>query len=297
VHSSFRGIEKFIHKQVIRPFLKRYLKREEDARKIVSCDASLTDSVSLFSIAIQIRTLKGIHELGHHSLIEQHQHQLPIPMPSLISDDAHTLVDKGDVPPHDILAAIRTIRSAQAARDSALDLADLYAAMRTALRRGDSAMLEVLQVNRSEIQEAIKTLQRALEDPCVAPAGTRGHIEPEGTTHARTQGRVQGLGLQIGPDASPPQVLSPAPTTSPEAVAPQWSPAPTSAQSATSVATVWDPEQDSVFHREFLESGLDALRRLSGPRDEEESLPPWTITRYVFTEVVLHSCPFFYIHG
>lgn len=40
----------------------------------------------------------------------------------------------------------------------------------------------------------------------------------------------------------------------------------------------WDPEQDAAFHREFLESGLDALRRLSST-DGAESLPPWTITR------------------
>ncbi|KAF8528486.1 hypothetical protein BU17DRAFT_37976 [Hysterangium stoloniferum] len=211
---SFRGIEKFINKQVSRPFFKRYLKRDEDARRIIACDASLTDSVSLFSVAIQVRMLKGIRDL---SLTEQHQPPVVIPAGT-----------------NEIIAAIAAIRSVQVARDSKQDMADLYTTMKMALRSDDDmVMLEVLQVDRSEIQEAIKTLQRALEDPRLALAGTKAHL---------------------------------APVTPLQPMAPGDGP--------------WDPDQEAAFHREFLEGGLDALRRLSGAKGGDESLPPWTITKW-----------------
>ncbi|KIJ32257.1 hypothetical protein M422DRAFT_265910 [Sphaerobolus stellatus SS14] len=178
---AFRSIEQFIHKQVSRPFLKRYLRRDEDARKIISCDASLTDAVSLFSVAIQVRKLKDIQDLG----IGQHDREGDMQLvKSNLSPGVRAIMDalekdryqgkgKGkdtDLPPgvdsRDVLAAITAIRTVQAAQDSMLDAADLYSAMRTALRSGDDfVMLEMLQIDRNEMQEAIKTLERALEDP------------------------------------------------------------------------------------------------------------------------------------
>ena len=122
-HRSFWRVERFINKQVTRPFLMRYLKRDEDARKIVACDTGLTDSVGLFSVAIQVRILKELHAQGHQVPQTPQQH------------------------PNDVLAAIATIRSAQVKHDAELDSADLYAAMRAALRMGsDFAMLDILQV-------------------------------------------------------------------------------------------------------------------------------------------------------
>ncbi|KAF8528481.1 hypothetical protein BU17DRAFT_80889 [Hysterangium stoloniferum] len=302
---SFRGIERFIHKQVSRPFFKRYLNRDEDARKIIACDASLTDSVSLFSVAIQVRMLKGIQDLGHTALVEQH------PPPASSTPAAHG----GTRDPHtpqgtnEIVAAIATIRAAQAARDSALDVADLYTSMRTALRRGDDmAMLEVLQVDRSEIQEAIKTLQRALEDPRLAPAGTRAYMRagdggpaqaaspPTTLSSARTWASVQDAGAVcdatsawaaavVAEAASRPAVSGadrppPPPYAQYSAPAtPLWPTTPGSGWPAATPAA-WDSDQEAAFHREFLEGGLDALRRLSGVEGGDESLPPWTITRW-----------------
>ena len=258
---SFRRVDHFVQKQVTRPFLKRYLKRDEDGWKIAACDASLTDSVGLFSVAVQLRTLKEVREQSHHFY-------------------------HPDVPaqpePHEIVPAIASIRAAQAAFDSAHDVADLYAAMRSALRMGsDAAMLEVLQVSatdpgplatalltqvrvqihQSEMQEAIKTLQRALEDPRLAP----GRVSQQNALpDADSQGRSY--------------VVEPAtPSTSSEESPLLW----TNAQkwgTKPLAPAAWDQDQDAAFHREFLESGLDALRRLSGTSGGE-SLPPWTITR------------------
>jgi hypothetical protein len=52
-HRSFGTVYKFLQKQVDRPFLKRYLKREEILRQIATCDTSLSDSVNTFSVRIR----------------------------------------------------------------------------------------------------------------------------------------------------------------------------------------------------------------------------------------------------
>ena len=119
--------------------------------------------------------------------------------------------------------------------------------------------------------EAIKTIQRALEDPRLAIARS--------PKPAKSVGDTDTLGLT--------SVAMPTPLSSSES-------------SSGSLQYVWTtrdategytqavspgpggPDQDVAFHREFLESGLDALRRLSGTGGGE-SLPPWTITRCVVT--------------
>src|ERR1700691_4431207 len=45
-------VYQFLQKQTERPFLKRYLKRDEILRQILGCDVSLSDSVSAFSVRL-----------------------------------------------------------------------------------------------------------------------------------------------------------------------------------------------------------------------------------------------------
>ena len=122
------------------------------------------------------------------------------------------------------------------------------------------------------MQEAIKTLQRALEDPRlsspISPSRPGPSIDIVG--HMKSPLEVVGhlrSPLDVGHLRSP---LEWAHMRSP---LDPGTPAPFSALPTAS----WDPDQDAAFHREFLEGGLDALRRLSG--SDGESLPPWTITR------------------
>ena len=49
-YSAFNDVLELIEKLNSRPFLKRYLKREEIQQEIVQCDALLTDALSLFSV-------------------------------------------------------------------------------------------------------------------------------------------------------------------------------------------------------------------------------------------------------
>jgi abelson tyrosine-protein kinase 1 len=97
----------------------------------------------------------------------------------------------------------------------------------------DAAMIEVLQIARSEMPEAIKTMQRALEQ-----------VVDDG---------------QFGVDESGLTVVSPT------------SPGQLSYISGISGS-------GDTLDREFIETGIDALRRLSAGTDL--GLPSWTITRY-----------------
>ncbi|KAJ3527530.1 hypothetical protein NMY22_g9750 [Coprinellus aureogranulatus] len=67
LEETFAGVLLFMQKQVRRPFLKRYLKRDEIQRDLAHCDAGLRDAVSMFGhsimqLSIQIRILKQVQE-------------------------------------------------------------------------------------------------------------------------------------------------------------------------------------------------------------------------------------------
>jgi abelson tyrosine-protein kinase 1/abelson tyrosine-protein kinase 2 len=103
-------------------------------------------------------------------------------------------------------------------------------------------MIEVLQIARSEMPEAIKTLQRALER--VVDDGRIEAAESAATLASSSQQHhFEGqLSVDSGSDG---------------------------AESRRSADTL---------DREFIETGIDALRRLSTGTDL--GLPSWTITRY-----------------
>lgn len=49
-HSAFEQVLTFLHKQNRRPFLKRYLKRDEIQQQLTACDASLNDALGMFGV-------------------------------------------------------------------------------------------------------------------------------------------------------------------------------------------------------------------------------------------------------
>jgi abelson tyrosine-protein kinase 1 len=120
------------------------------------------------------------------------------------------------------------LKAAQNAQDREYDSADLKQLMRTALAgNDDAAMIEVLQIARSEMPEAIKTMQRALE-----------HVVED---------------RRVGADESSLMLASPSSLSG-------------------------SGNSEDTLDREFIETGIDALRRLSKGTDLR--LPSWTITRY-----------------
>ena len=251
-----------------RPFLKRYLKRDEILSSIASCDAALNDALGLFGVgfastvicevfgfelyshlqlSIQIRTLKMIqaNELRRQretqDLLDSLSHlpglsppPLPLPLPP------GTL----STPPadqHSVQNSLRALKDAQNVQDWANDYADLRQLMRVALATNDdAAMIDVLQIARSEMPEAIKTMQRTLEHVIEdgRPEADEGGLTLA-SSESSSEGYFEGGGLQLSSSNN---------------------------------------SSGDTLDREFIETGIEALRRLSTGTDL--GLPSWTITRY-----------------
>ncbi|KAF7306038.1 Protein kinase domain-containing protein [Mycena chlorophos] len=277
---SFTRVQNFMLKQAHRPFLKRYLKRTEIIRDIAGCDKGLTDALSMFGFSIQIRILKQVQanerqrQSDARTLLEavvRSQQQIPsAPSATLqglgiivpkdtsglppssshksLSDDS----ESESIHPDAVLPTLQSLHTMQNHIDLAQDTADLRALMRDAVScSSDAEMLRVLQVGREEYPEALKTLQRALERVSV---------------------------INASPSPLLPEPTNPIPSH-PSTLAPQSIERSVSASSSGSsaIGSSCNVGRD-VLDREFMESGIDALRRLS--KGTDLGLPSWTITRY-----------------
>ncbi|KAJ7194851.1 hypothetical protein GGX14DRAFT_377636 [Mycena pura] len=241
---TFTQVRDLLIKQARRPFLKRYLKREENLREIAGCDTAITDALSQFSLSVQLRIFKQVKEtdarLDAVTKAQQPGNALGI------------TVDQGQLTPRpapqdlpiehtEVVPALRDLQSTQNALDYAHDTADLRALLREALAQSsDVEMLRILQVGRADMPEALKTLQRARER-LTPPPGQLLPPAPPGYT-ARGERSVT------------------------------LSSSDSSSSSGAGVPPVLD-----VLDREFIEGGIDALQRIS---KGGEMLPSWTITRY-----------------
>ncbi|KAJ6589026.1 hypothetical protein B0H19DRAFT_1058099 [Mycena capillaripes] len=262
---TFTQVRDTLIKQARRPFLMRYLKREEILGSIAGCNTSLTDALSMFSLSVQMRILRQAKETedrreaenrvllealvraqqqgkaGNALGITVDQGQLTprLALPTLPGEEDHT----------EVLPTLRDILTAQNTLDFAHDAADLRALLRNALAQSsDVEMLRVLQVGRDEMPEALKTLQRTLErvGDSTIPAPTS---------------------LNVG-------LLPPVPPGSaPRGRAPQRSATLESSESGGAGLSM----PADTLDREFIEGGIDALQRMSRGG---EILPSWTITRY-----------------
>lgn len=247
LNEAFTDVLYFLTKMGHRPFLKRYLKRDEILFNIMSCDVALNDALGLFGLSIQIRTLKIIqaNELRRQretqDLLDSLSHLPGLPPPPLPLPLPPGTLSTPPADQHSVQKSLRALKDAQNAQDQAHDQADLRQLMRTALATNDDAsMIEVLQIARSEMPEAIKTMQRTLEH--VVEDG-RLETDESGLTLASpsSQGHLDEGGLQLSP-------------------------------------TDGSSSSGDTLDREFIETGIDALRRLSTGTDL--GLPSWTITRY-----------------
>ena len=210
------------------------------------------------------------------------------------------------------LQVLTRIQAKQNKRDQSLDTADLRRLMRNALMTSsDAEMIRVLQVSRDEMPEAIKTLQRALER-VVEAEGREGDERYEGGGGGEIQevieveeeigngkgkpkgkwivgkgktGQQEGEKEMVVVRSGTDQSTSSANTTSTRTTT------YTTASSAKSRKSASGTSRDTL-DREFIESGIDSLVRLSRtflPQSSSStdstsldplSLPSWTITRY-----------------
>ena len=143
--------------------------------------------------------------------------------------------------PESVRNTLHALRAAQNEQDRVHDMADLHQLMRAALAANDDvAMIDVFQIARNEMPEAIKTLERALKR--VDQERQRG-VEESTTALPPSQE------ARKGNDSS----LDPGNTTASHNGA-------------------------DTLDRRFIVTGIDALRRLS--KGTDLGLPSWTITRF-----------------
>jgi len=153
--------------------------------------------------------------------------------------------------PDEVAALLKTCRERQNEQDLAHDMADLRQVIQAALQSGgDAEMIDVLQVSRQDMPEAIKTLQRALErerDAEVTDVNVFSEeaepFDPAGMSVSPTSGSSHSERLHT-----------------------------------SSVVSARARASRDTFDREFLESGIEALTRMS--KGTELSLPQWTITKW-----------------
>ena len=162
-----------------------------------------------------------------------------------------------DLSPSQILPALTSLHSIQNSLDTAKDTADLRQVIRAALQTtNDAEMLEVLQIGHHEMPDAIKTLQRALEhiterddDGVEASPGNGVAVAKVVKVNFK---EVEGPG---GPLKRSRTLIS---------------------TDSSSSGHSSERRRDTL-DREFIESGIDCLRRMS--RGNETTLPSWTITK------------------
>jgi abelson tyrosine-protein kinase 1 len=203
-----------------------------------------------WQLSIQIRTLKLIQanerrrQRETQDFLDTLSHlpsfpQTPPPPPYIFPPAA---LASPPADPQSVQKTLRALKAAQNAQDRAHDSADLRQLMRTALAQNDDlAMIEVLQIARGDGPEAIKTLQRTLE-----------RVVEDGRTEVADKSDV---GTLASPRRFDEERLV----------------------DLGNLGAESRPSADTL-DREFIETGIDALRRLSTGTDL--GLPSWTITRY-----------------
>ncbi|KAL1746636.1 hypothetical protein HDZ31DRAFT_33729, partial [Schizophyllum fasciatum] len=274
---AFAQIQAFLTQQAHRPFIKRYLKRDDILRQLQGCDAALQDAVDAFGFSVQFRIYRYVRMLDadrqaridavgtgtgariegpNRPLLEGGQNPLSsneasdeAPPGSPFARPIGAEPDAQDLDASVVTARLRARRARENAEDTRRDVADLRGVMRKAMEiPNDAALMRVLEVDGAEIPEAVRALQRALE-------GALRKAEGEKTGLSR-DGSLVSQGRQSRPSASRRQSMQ-----------------------GSAEEHDFDPySAHDMLDREFMESGIDAMRRMSRPGPWD--LPDWTITRY-----------------
>ncbi|KAK0432782.1 hypothetical protein EV421DRAFT_1457902 [Armillaria borealis] len=213
-----------------------------------------------------------------------------------------------------VLPTLKELRAKQNESDMAMDTADLRALLRNALSAGsDVQMVETLGVSREEMPEAIKTLQRALEriverqgslfstgDEADTGGYDVGSDMPSPAALSKEKGKevvtddaesVSSTGHNRGKLIKMVRRISMQGKEAVPAIAGEMKRSKTvsTTRSSTSDGStdsrrkrqdISPLDREDTLDQEFMESGIDALRRMSEGAEANLNLPSWTITRY-----------------
>jgi len=154
-------------------------------------------------------------------------------------------------------AAIASLHLAQNISDQARDTENLRQLMRLALHTTrDADILDILQIKRQDMPEAIKSLQRALE-------------------RVTERDRERQSSVVVTP--KPPPVLRKFSSAKDGKATSSQQRSGTIDSNSSSATSLASAGKGDTLDREFLESGIEALVRMS--RGVDTNLPSWTITK------------------
>ena len=208
----------------------------------------------------------------------------------------------------EVLNSIANLTAVQNSHDLAHDTEALRQLLRRAVATNDDfEMLRVLQVKTEEMPEAIKALQRALEAEIRREWEEKERAEKEAAEQEKatsvfgeelltspvqdaSAGRLQGVVHElIHNEALRKQIdegQAVGPSTQPANDGHRSRHATTSTHASKSTRSSASGESRDTLDREFIESSIESLLRLSttgGTPPASLSLPSWTITRYEVT--------------
>lgn len=270
----FSQVYRLLRKQINRPFIKRYLKRDDVLKEIKNCDRDLISALGMFSISVQIRTLRQVQDSERqrqsdtraliNAVLDFRSHPAAQPDHLLLNDvDPQQSPTDLQAPRSDeVVAAWQLLQTKQNLEDRHQDLENLRQIMRKVLQtKNDAELIDVLQVSKLEMPEAIKSLQRALER----------EVEKEQDGSGSMITKVVPV---FEEHTEPPSSLSKLRSDTMESTQSHWS---DRTQASGNGSTKARTSKDTL-DREFLENGIDALRRMS--QGTVLTLPSWTITKY-----------------
>ncbi|TFY54870.1 hypothetical protein EVG20_g9534 [Dentipellis fragilis] len=224
LHETFQEVLLLMMKQIELPFLRRYLGRDNILKEIDGCDASLKRALDMFGLSIQIRTLK-LMQFGMKSNFR------------VIGNRRESLSRNR------VAAELQTIRDQQNEQDRIQDLTHLRQLLRAAVQTNDDlSMVEILQIGRDEMPEAMNALERTLQG-FISSSAEDDHVSRDERRRDRLLARI-GLRRETERNTSSPM-----------------------------------PAAEDI-DREFMQSGVETLRRLTLQQGEAPELPSWTITRF-----------------
>ncbi|KAI9060350.1 kinase-like protein [Trametes sanguinea] len=242
--AAFDRIHGVVRKQFEGPFLKRYIQRKDHQGELSECHNDLCDALAMFSLAMQVRILHQVVRSPQPVLSDA---GLPNGLSSASVASTKVLRSGGERPTdgEDILAQLEAVTARQLTSDFARDTADLRRLLQDALRApNDVEMLQILQVGKNEMPEAIVALQRALG------GGRDAEADPLVTSHQNVDDEDASVVASERPDRRD---------------------TPSTAAIVDSMAGLPDEVE-----KEFMVAGISALKRMSA----NVVLPSWTITRF-----------------
>ncbi|KAH9848357.1 hypothetical protein C2E23DRAFT_889200 [Lenzites betulinus] len=269
--AAFDEVDRYLIKLSLLPFFMRYLQREKIQHTLDGCNTKLTDALSMFSVSIEINTLKQTLYFERQRLTEvpasgrKALQRLPLPAPSSSQDVATVTQSPSmdadyDVPASEVAELIRTqlqvVTTLQNEQDAEHDTQSLWRRIEAALNtNSDHDLIRILQIRDDEIPEAIETLQRAIKDKTKASASAR--------RNAATETSIP-VGSILSARSGSKSARAHTSTIGTES----------SRQPGDVRLRAWP---DDTLESRFMATSIEAMRRLSSL---EVKLPSWTITAF-----------------